>query len=814
MCRQKQKSRKQEAGSKKMPFPIGLSNLNIRPFRYACLTPFLLLASCFRLPLGKVQATRFFFKYIAFLLCSLAAFAEPFPQDGEQNQQPVVEQKSPTFSVESAMVVVDITVRERSGKSVENLKKEDFRIYEDNVPQSIVTFAAEKISLDAAPVNSEISKAPGETKQASSTEIINFGLSPNAPVRKEELSGKRLIILFFDLSSLGNEDLIRSTEAATDFVTRQTGPQDLLAIATYSSTLSLVQDFTNDRELLLSRIKGITSTESGDRTGEDLSDAGNSDDVFVPDSVQFDIFNTDRRLSAIETLAKTYREFPERKSLIYFSSGVSTTGTENNAQIRSTVDSANRSNMSIYTVDSRGLVALPPGGNASQRSAGAAMFNGGAMMRQRTNLSGSQETLVTLAHDTGGRSFADSNDLTLAMEQARTDTHVYYVIGYFSTNPKEDGKYRKIRVELTRPDLKLEHRPGYFASKAFGQLNQQERDLQLQQAMNLDRPFVDVPLILQADFFRKDDDTVIVPVSLELDGDGLKFEEKGPNREAKFEFVAQVTDAKGRVSGVARDAVQVRLPAEKAEKIREGGIFYSTGFQLKPGSYRMKFVVRDNLTGKLGSFEQPINVPAIGLKKLGSSSIVLGSQLARTRESDSAVTHEGAMRRFQSMGLGNDPLVLGNRRVVPSIGNVFVARQTVYVYFQVYGAAEDVTTQKPCIETDIVLLRDNTKILETQPTYVQDWIQSGGIGRFFGAGRGVAGGFPRRDSPEPAGRGGIGGMEGRPQMAPSEPKKGEAAVAISLPLRNLKKGNYILQIHLRDAIADINQFQRVPLVIQ
>jgi hypothetical protein len=303
-------------------------------------------------------------------------------------------------------------------------------------------------------------------------------------------------------------------------------------------------------------------------------------------------------------------------------------------------------------------------------------------------------------------------------------------------------------------------------------------------------------------------------VSLELDGDGLKFEEKGANREAKFEFVAQVTDSKGKISGVARDAVQVRLPAEKAEKIKAGGIFYSTGFQLKPGSYKMKLVVRDNLTGKLGSFEQPINVPGINLKRLGSSSIVLGSQLASMRESDSAVTHQGSMRRFQEMGMGYDPLVIGNRRVVPSIGNVFVARQTVYVYFQVYGAAEDSTTQKPCIETDMVLLRENKKILETQPTYVQDWIQAGGFGRFFGAGRAAGGGGPRPDFAGRGGRGDFGGMRGMPPMASMEPRKGEAAVAISLPLRNLKKGSYILQIHLRDAIADANQFQRVPLVIK
>jgi VWFA-related protein len=745
------------------------------------------------------------------LVCSLAAFAFPGPQQPQQQPQPEA-QRRPTFAVEAAMVVVDVTVRDRQGKLVDDLKKEEFKVYEDNVPQNIVTFAAEKVEIGPPPAPATLAGAPGAAKPpAPPAPVINLGLNPDQPPRKEDLAGKRLVILFFDLSSLGTEDLVRSVDTAYDFIVKQTGPQDLMAVATYSSTLALVQDFTNDHDLLLKTLKGLTSTDSGDAAAEDLSDADTSDDVFVPDTVQFNIFNTDRRMSAVETLAKMYREFHERKSLIYFSSGVTTTGVENNAQIRSTVDNANRSNMSIYTVDSRGLVALPPGGNASQRSGGRAMFTGAAMMRQRSNFSSSQETLTTLSHDTGGQAFTDSNDLSLALKQVQQDTHMYYVLGYFTSNPKEDGKYRKIRIEVTRPNVKIEHRPGYFASKAFNQLNQQERDLQLTQALSVERPFSDVPVILQADYFRKDNSTTLVPISIELDGDGLKFEDKGANREGKFEFVAQVTDARGRVTGVARDAVQVRLPAEKAEKIKAGGIFYSTGFQLRPGDYKLKFLVRDNTTGKLGGFEQPINVPALDLKKLATSSIVLANQLANARgDSGSGVAHQGMMRRFQAMGIGFDPLVAGNRRIVPSIGNVFLARQTVYVYFQVYGAAEDRQTQKPCIETDLMLLKDNTKILETQPRYVQDWTRARS-GAGFGGGRG--GGMGGRGGMGPGG-GEFGRMGGPPGMQGAEERKGEATVAISLPLRSLKKGTYTLQIHVRDTISEQNLFQRVPIVIQ
>jgi VWFA-related protein len=758
-------------------------------------------------------------------VCGLAAFGLTSAQETAGLQQPAAQQKTPTFSIEAAMVVVDVTVRDSKGKLVSDLKKEDFRVLEDNRSQTIVTFAAENVAIGPAP-GASASPEPVNEKSSSPAPTVNLGLNPNQPAKKEDLAGKRLMILFFDLSSLGTEELFRSVDAAHGFVAKQTGPQDLLAIATYSSTLELVQDFTNDRDLLLKTLNSISSTDSGDTAAADLSDSSTTDEAFVPDTVQFNVFNTDRRLSALETLAKMYREFPERKSLIYFSGGVTTTGVENNAQIRSTVDNANRSNMSIYTVDSQGLVALPPGGDASQGSAGRAMFGGGAMGRQRSNLMGSQETLITLSHDTGGRAFTDSNDLSLALAQVQKDTNIYYVLGYFSSNTKEDGKYRKIRVEVTRPGSRIEHRPGYFAAKAFGQLTQQERDLQLQQAMSVDRPFVDVPLILQTDYFRKDDSTTLVPISIELHGDGLKFEEKGANRESKFEFVAQATDAKGKIASVARDSVQVRLPAEKAEKIKSGGIFYSTGFQLRPGDYKLKFLVRDNLTGKLGTFEQPIKVPKLDLKSLSISSIVLGSQLASTRRADAGITHQGAMRRFQEMIAGYDPLVTGGRKIVPSIGNVFLAGQTVYVYFQVYGAAEDKESGKPCIQSDLILIRDRTKILEALPQYVQQWTSARnapGFGRGFnpgnmGPGSGPQGSPGGRGGPGFSGGMGPGGMGGPPPGMPGMPgleeRKGEATVAISLPLKNLKRGTYTLQIHVRDAIADINRFERVPIVIE
>jgi VWFA-related protein len=745
------------------------------------------------------------FRRIGFFVCVLAVFADAAQVPADDA---AVERTISIFSVESVMTVVDAVVRDRRGNLIENLSREDFRIYEDNVLQDIVTFSAEKVAI-GPPAET----VPPETDRPRlSPSVVNLGLVYGSEGREENLAGKRLIILFFDLSSLDTENLIRSIDAANDFIASQTGPQDLVAIATYSSTLTLIQDLTNDHDLLLATLQAVYPADSADAMIESASGSTVSEDVFVPDSIQFDLFNTDRRLSALETLARMYREFPERKSLIYFSGGMTTTGVENNAQIRSTVDSANRSNMSIYTVDSRGLIALPPGGDASRGMRGSAMLRGGSMSRQRSDLFASQETLVTIANDTGGRSFTDINDLGMAMQQVLEDTAVYYVLGYASTNRNKDGRYRRIRVELVPSGLRVDHRRGYFAEKTFDRMSREERDLQLQQAMTIDKPFVDVPLILQADFFRRDDSTAYVPISIRVAGAGLAFEEKGSNRESNFEFVAQAVDTAGKVTGIARDSVQVRLPAERAEKIRQGGFFYSTGFQLQPGEYQVKFLVRDNINGNLGTFEQSIQVPLFDLNRLSLSSIVLGSQLVPVQGlTDPLVNRQGAMRKYQAMRAEYDPLVIGEEKVVPSIGNVFLSRQTVLVYFHVYGAAEDGETMGPLIQTSLMLIRDNEKILETLPHYIEEWSRGAGGPRPGGGRRpddtaGAGGGRGGRDLP-----GRPGGPFGVPSVGE---RKGEATVAISLPLRNLQKGVYTLQIHVRDVITGTNHFERVPLVIK
>ncbi len=684
-----------------------------------------------------------------------------------QQTQDRAKQQVPVFRIESKLVLVDATVRDRQGRPIDDLRREDFTVYEDGVQQNVVTFSLEKIPVPLADLPPQNPTAAASVSPEATA--INLSESPLTEESAALLKDKRLVILFFDLSSLQPEDLLRAVSTARQYVAEQTSLNDLLSLAVYDSSLDLVQDLTNDKELMLRTLDRIFATETEQSAVEELGDPETSDEVFVPDEVQFNIFNTDRRLSALETLSKMYGDLPERKSLIYFSGGFRTTGVENDSQIRSTVDAANAANLTFYTVDCRGLVALPPGGDASQKSPGGrSIFSGDAVRRQRASLASSQETLNTLAYDTGGAVFQDTNDLAPVFDRVWSDSQTYYVLGYYSSNIKEDGRFRKLRVSVSRPDVRLQHRPGYFASKQFRLMTQSERERQLEEALAVDRPFTEVPFILQADYFRRDDTTNLVPLSIQLAGQGLQFEEKGNQRQAQFEFLAQVTDSRGKISGVSRDVVRVRLPAPTADRIRTGQILYTTQFQLRPGDYRLKVLIRDNSSGRIGSFEQALPVPQIDAKQMAISSVVLGSRLADTGAGAASVEHRGpiGMRRLVE---ADDPLVIRDKRIVPSIGNVFLSRQNLFVYFQVYGAARNPGTGRPDLQTALLLLNDQKRVFESRPQAVQEWIQG---------------------------------------------DKRVAAVSLSLPLRSLARGRYVLQLHVRDVLSDTNLFQRVPLVIE
>ncbi len=188
-------------------------------------------------------------------------------------------------------------------------------------------------------------------------------------------------------------------------------------------------------------------------------------------------------------------------------------------------------------MDSRGLEALPPVGDASKGSLrGTAAYSGAAMQSQLNSNFSSQETLGTLASDTGGKLFTDSNDFAPAFQQIQHDTEAYYIIGFHSTNPAHDGSYRHLTVKLNRSDVKMEYRPGYYAPADFQHSKTEDRELALTEQMRSDLPATDVAVYLQALYFRMEDNKFFVPVSLVVPGSQIHSAEERRQGQGKHRY--------------------------------------------------------------------------------------------------------------------------------------------------------------------------------------------------------------------------------------------------------------------------------------
>ncbi len=288
-----------------------------------------------------------------------------------------------------------------------------------------------------------------------------------------------------------------------------------------------------------------------------------------------------------------------------------------------------RANLSIYSVDTRGLQAISPVGDASTGSLrGSWGHNGAALQNNLDSNFNTQEVMATLSSDTGGKSFFDSNDFSPAFARIQQDTSAYYVIGFRSTNTKRDGSYRRLSVKLNRAGLKLEYCPGYYAPADFQHSTGEDRERQLQEELASDLPATDVEaLAMQAYYFRDDNgagaERFYVPVSLIVPGSQIPFTQGGDRSKATLDIIGEVKNTAGQQIANVRQTV--KLAVDPSQEVSRKNIQYSTGFYLPLGKYHLKFVVRENVTVRMGSFETDIELPDLKKMPLKLSTVVLAS---------------------------------------------------------------------------------------------------------------------------------------------------------------------------------------------
>ncbi len=670
------------------------------------------------------------------------------------------DQTRPTFRTNTNLVIVNVAVKDKNGKAIENLKKDQFTLLEDGKPQQISVFELEHLAGETLPPLEQPeptvlkTRAPAETKAAPAAQP--------ARVTSDQLKDRRLIAMFFDLSSMNPPEQIRARQAAVKFIDTQMTTSDMVEVMTLTNELRVTQEFTNDRETLLTAIQALRVGDSSELNALAATGADSTDDSgeFTADDTEFNIFNTDRKLSALEDAARKLAPFPEKKALVYFSSGIGKTGVDNQSQIRATVNAAVRANVAFYPIDARGLVAMAPVVDATQASPkGTGVFTGSGQLSARTSFHDTQDTIYTLAADTGGQALLDSNDLTLGIKAVQTDISSYYVLGYYSTNGEQDGKYRKVTVKIAAlpESAKVDYRRGYYAGKVWGKMNSSDKERQLQDALTLDDPFTDLPLALEVDYFQTSRDRYFVPITVRIAGSSLDLSQKSTT---DLDFIGQIRDLRGKLLGGVRDEIKLKLNEENAAQLAQRHVGYNTGVTLPPGEYDLRFLARENQTGKMGTFEMKFTVPDLSKQASGvrMSSVVWSNQ----REPLSAsIGTAGTNKKL----LNEHPLVENGTQLIPDITRVFRKNQQLYVYFEVYDPG---STASPDVAAELTMFRGKLKAFESEPERVTK---------------------PK---------------SGRPNTL---------AFEFHMPLSNIPPGRYTCQVSVIDEQARKFGFARAPLVV-
>jgi VWFA-related protein len=629
-------------------------------------------------------------------------------------QAPGFPERIVKFETTTQLVIVNITVKDKSGNPIEGLKASDFTITEDGKPQQVKVFEYQRLEDQALPAASLATSGTASASAVHSQTQIT-------PAKPGEIKYKdrRLLLLYFDLAGMPVTDQIRARQAAEKFVETQMTESDKVAVMAYSTALEVLQDFTGDRDQLLKTVRELSVGETGMANGS-TGDSSEPDTgaAYTQDDTEFNIFNTDRKLAALTAAVKMVSSLTERKALVYFASGMTQTGVDNQAQLRSTINAAVRANVSFYPVDARGLVASTPMGDATLQSPGGrGMYSGEAQRASRDNLQAQQESLYTLATDTGGKALLDNNDLSLGVVQAQKDVASYYILGYYSTNPALDGRYRRIKVQLGRdPSARLDYRSGYFASKDFRRYTSSDRERQLEEALMLGDPVTDLALALEVNYFRQAKDRYTVPVSVKIPGSDIELARRGGAESTRLDFIGQVRDSKGVLQAAVRDEVTVKLKGENSGQLVKRNLQYDTGFTLAPGSYTLKFLARENETGKMGTFETKFVIPDLTTeqKYLPISSVILSYQREKLEAAVASAERDKKL-------IAANPLVQDGQRLLPSVTRVFRQDEEMYVYLEAYQPASQET--QPMLAS-VSFFRGKVKAFETAPLRITEGLSS------------------------------------------------------------------------------------------
>ena len=653
---------------------------------------------------------RLFASLLFVFLLALAAQAQTPKPTAAPTPKPVADDED-VVKISTTLIQLDVTVTDKSGKVVTDLKPEDFEIYENGEKQEITNF-------------SFISSAPAVKPPANAT----TGGKSTTPLPPTELKPERIrrtIALVVDDLTLSFQSTAYVRQSLKKFVDEQMQDGDLVAIIRTGAGAGALQQFTGDKRQLYAAIERVRwnaqgagnigafapiqsspdSLAGGDTDEDDIAANNNADADF--NNFRQNVFARGT-LGALNYIIRGMNELPGRKSVMLFSDGFklftrAEQETVDASQIldslRRLIDLANRNSVVIYTMDPRGLQPL---GLTAEDNVGG--LNAEALERRlsdrRSEFIDTQEGLVYLAQQTGGFAIINSNDLVGGVRRVLNDQS-YYLLGYqpdAETFDPKTRRFNKLVVKLKRPDLRVRYRSGFFG--VTDEMTDNVKQTPQQQILNaLLSPFAagGINLRLNALFGNEAKSGSFVRSFLHINAKDLKFtDEADGSHKATFDILGVSFGDNGIAVDQIGKTYTIVAKDETYEQILRDGFVYSFVFPIKnPGAYQMRVALRDRNSEKVGSANQFIEVPNLKKERLTLSGIVLENLTPA---------------QWQKLAQERSEPVLTNPQSDTSLRRF--KRGTVLRYaYEIYNIRLD-AAQKPQAQTQMRIFRDGKPLLE------------------------------------------------------------------------------------------------------
>ena len=559
--------------------------------------------------------------------------APPGPPASPQRPDP---QMPPiTFRSEVNYVEVDAVVRDAQGNFVRDLSQGDFQVLEDGAPQTVTAF-----SLIDIPVT--LSDRALFLPQDIEPDVMSNAAGPEG----------RLYVLLLDDIHTAAQRSPRVRQVARQFIEKYLGANDLLAVLHTSGRSDASQDFTNSRRLL---------TQAADKfMGQKLRSAylnkldaynnargsGLPPTLTDPEQAQR-LYNARTTLSTVRSLSDWMAGVRgRRKAVVLIGEGIdfsiwdtmALSGTDAMTRrgdgavlIRETQDAiaaATRANVNIYAIDPRGLSTM--GDEAMEATAVPTNeVLDGTMTALYDELRTSQDSLRTLSEETGGFASVTSNDFGTAFQRIVDANSSYYVLGYYATNEKRDGRYRKIEVRLTRPGLTVNARKGYMAPRGKPASDKSVEasagtSKELRETLNSPLQVSALKLAVFAAPLKGPSPKAAVAIVTQFPGGELAFAEKDGKFTNVIEMSYVAINRQGKVAAGNRDSVDMSLKPDTYARVLQAGFRVQARLEVPPGTYQLRVAARDR-GGKTGSVHYDLVVPDFAREPLSVSGLILAS---------------------------------------------------------------------------------------------------------------------------------------------------------------------------------------------